>query len=416
VLYKILEKQVGLAGLLLSQLMSSQKAKLFGCCEALRLPAVSEWVSHKVKVGDDTILDVFQFRQHGRENTAPREVVLLSVGFGNNCKLLDLLEEQSLAYYLGSGDFDVWTFDYRGHGGSTTKGRKWDMSVYAFEDAVSVIAFILNRTGQRAVHWVGHSMAGMIGLALASCRNTSHYLESVTAVASSIYLRNSLYWYVLNLTPALPLFYCLGGVDMASLTYSSSVSLSSTPCLPSCGMIDKVSSAANTGSRKTHTLMRRGFCWEPFGVIRDLKKGFLPGGVSLSYPAVLAKEARREDPSNAEDELRTVILQEESHIVEISGSIGLYCSKICLIYGTDDKQIAPADVERLAADIKRNIAAKDDAVFCIVPCGRQLGHKPYSHFDLVIGEDAPIDVFPKIGQFLKSLNPNSGDKSLTLEP
>jgi len=139
-------------------------------------------------------------------------------------------------------------------------------------------------------------------------------------------------------------------------------------------MIDKVASLKNTGRKTSDILMRKGFCHEPLGVVRDMKKGFLVNGI---------------------------FMQNGSKQVFIKKSIGAYCKNICLLYGAEDYQISEPDVLKLKEDIIRN---NSDTNLLVCGFGKKFGQQPYSHFDLILGKDAPNDVFPRLLNFLKSIS------------
>ena len=113
-----------------------------------------------------------------------------------------LLGDDSMPCYLYNAGYDVYLFDLRGHGKSkfdNTMTAAWDLSTYIFVDALGIIQHILDQTKVHQLHFIGHSMGGMIGLALASCKSTAKLLKSVTALGSSIYLAHTIWKYLLYL-------------------------------------------------------------------------------------------------------------------------------------------------------------------------------------------------------------------------
>ena len=332
------------------------------------------WQYYEVNVNvKTTTLCVYRYI-NGSNTSEKNDVVLICVGFGNNANIINLLGEKSLPEYLSKNNYDVWVFDYRGHGKSITSAKNWDLSSYAFEDGVAVVQYILQETCRNSLHWIGHSMGGIIGLGLASCPENAHYFLSVTALGSSIYLHHSIYWYAFNLTPLYPMIYCSSGISLNWWTKYSSYLLHATPCFPSCGIIDNVASLKNTGRKNSDILMRKGFCYEPLGVVKDMKKGFLVNGICM---------------------------QNGSKQVFIKKSIGSHCKNICLFYGAEDFQITEADVLKLKEDIIRNNKYTN---LLICGFGKKFGQQPYSHFDLILGKDAPNDVFPRLLSFLNSIS------------
>lgn len=145
-------------------------------------------------------LAVYQFYNQkddeaGAFDKKSREVVLLAAGCANSVGVYTLLDERSLPDFLYNNGFDVWALDLRGHGESEPPPgpREWDIGVYAFVDTRTVIDYVCNRTGCEKVHYIGHSMGGMIGMALAAHPETYRKLHSVTALGSAIYLGSSIF-------------------------------------------------------------------------------------------------------------------------------------------------------------------------------------------------------------------------------
>lgn len=343
---------------------------------------MQSWISFDHEV-DGIRLNIRQFAANGLPNSPGREVVILCCGFGNNVLVYDLLGESSLASFLSQNNFDVWSFDLRGHGSSTSPpDRKWTMGSYVFEDAVHAIQFVAQRTGVRKVAWIGHSMGGMIGLSLASHSSTSELLSSVCTLSSSIYCGNGLYWWALNFSPAYPLIYCLGGLELGRHTHAvSSTFWLTSYCVPYCGCAEAVASRENTGRARVRELLDTGFCYEPLGVVRDIKTCLGPDGLTISIPIIVEADVA-------------------VNTFKVKDHIGTTSAPLCIIYGTEDIQIPENDVLRLVDDVKRN-SRNGAADLRVLAVGKRKGHGRYSHFDPICGDDAPTDVFPFILNFLK---------------
>ncbi len=122
------------------------------------------------------------------------EPVLLCHGLSYNLLFWDLREEVSLPRYLAANGYDVWSVSLRGASPSSQplnsslrkiihfnidpqKLRKvedrladvrlldWTVDDHIEYDVPAVINFILEKTNQERLHWVGHSMGGMIMMA-----------------------------------------------------------------------------------------------------------------------------------------------------------------------------------------------------------------------------------------------------------
>lgn len=339
-----------------------------------------------------------------------REVLLLCSGFGNNVSVYSLLGDECMPSYLYAAGYDVYLFDLRGHGKSKfddTTTATWDLSTYIFVDTLNIIQHILGHTKKNQIHYIGHSMGGMIGLALASCKNTAKLLKSVTALGSSIYLAHTIWKYLLYFTPLYPIAKVQGSIDVGWHTWMASNLVHYTSCLqiPSCGY-DVIASSSNSSSVLTHKMMNEGFCKEGIGVIDEMKEGISGNGLKIKYTASITNTDIDDDYVylNVHDEE----IPENSLITTeflIESTIGVYATSIGLLYGYDDPQILEEDVIKLAnkINLNRSILASDAQQKCFIKgFGSKYNDPPYSHYDLLIGNDAPTKVFPVLLQFLQS--------------
>ena len=437
-------------------------------------------------------------------------VVLLSAGCGNTVTVYTLAGENSLPHFLSAAGCEVWAFDLRGHGKSKPppdEPAAWDLNSYVFQDAVVAIHHVLEETGAASVHYVGHSMGGMIGMALAAHPSTTHLIQSVCALGSSVYLRHSIWWWVLYFTPLYPIFQLGGGIDMSTHVRNTNCLLK-LPFMPSCGVYDSmVASSANAGTERVNKLMEECFCYEPRGVMDDLAEGMQADGLVLRphraplprAPAAAAaavpssssmgtpvgKAARPSGEGGGEVEMgssprvATPVLDAilgrsnsrgrgdvgaqgtdgrpvdtvnppaappaaataaapaaaagASGGVETDGEslfylkdhIGSHAPRVLLVCATEDTIVPEVDVLSTYEAIVNNSDRDDDddaattghadgphspakgggakRVFSsrMFSVGTKAGTaKPYSHFDLVFGEDAAVDVFPEVADFI----------------
>ncbi len=148
--------------------------------------------THYTETSDGWALQVNHY-----EPTTPNPAnnpVVLCHGMSYNNRFWDLTGENSLARYLASKGYDVWSVSLRGAGLSdqpmasvmrkigsfsldpeflvTAQNRKLGNAIfseYSMDDHINydvpaVIAFVKEKTQAKKVHWVGHSMGGMIML------------------------------------------------------------------------------------------------------------------------------------------------------------------------------------------------------------------------------------------------------------
>ncbi|NLH47779.1 MAG: alpha/beta hydrolase [Myxococcales bacterium] len=130
------------------------------------------------------------------------EPVLLHHGLASNYRSFDLNVDSpaapvpSLPHWLAERGYDVYAIDLRGRGDSeragwgTDKTWTWSVDDYIEKDDPAFVQAILARTGFTDLHWIGHSMGGI--LLLAHCaREGSPRLASGIAVGSGLAYQNT---------------------------------------------------------------------------------------------------------------------------------------------------------------------------------------------------------------------------------
>jgi len=166
-------------------------ALALGCGDGRKSLGVSV-VSHTVTTDDDWTLHL---RRYTTDRPEPgRLPVVLCHGLSYNGTFWDLRADVSLAQYLAARGYDVWVPSLRGAGSSTkpgysrlrqlfrldfaggvggaltSKGKgllKWNWTVddHAAADVPAILDAVTAASGAPAVHWVGHSMGGMVMVA-----------------------------------------------------------------------------------------------------------------------------------------------------------------------------------------------------------------------------------------------------------
>ena len=122
--------------------------------------------------------------------------VLLVHGLGANRYNLDAPGRYSLAKYLARSGANCFVAELRGAGMSTRPRRgssfgwNWTFDDYASKDLPAIMTTILSRTNANRLHWVGHSMGGMLGYACAG-RWARDQISSLIAIGSPCFTQNS---------------------------------------------------------------------------------------------------------------------------------------------------------------------------------------------------------------------------------
>lgn len=154
---------------LLSALLSALlPALLLGGCAAGMYPVGSRHAATlQVPTADGWHVALRHFPA-SRHIPPRRHPVILCHGIMSNTYTWDLDDEVSLAAWLQRRGFDVYALDLRGGGAAQRpgffEGRGYTYSVddYVKYDVPAAIEAVSARSGGRPVHWVGHSMGGIV--------------------------------------------------------------------------------------------------------------------------------------------------------------------------------------------------------------------------------------------------------------
>ncbi|MBX5482962.1 MAG: alpha/beta fold hydrolase [Myxococcaceae bacterium] len=111
-------------------------------------------------------------------------VVMLLHGLAAN-RLAFLWPQRSLAVHLAQRGFDVYVPELRGAGESETPSRPWDLDDYLTLDLPAILEGIRRAAGTRPVHWVGHSMGGIL-MCCYAIRIRDHGIASGVAIGSAL--------------------------------------------------------------------------------------------------------------------------------------------------------------------------------------------------------------------------------------
>ena len=323
--------------------------------------------SYWARTRDGWRLALYRYRPRRGAHATP---VLLCHGMSSNRWDMDGPGRLSLARYLRRQGYDTWVVELRGAGRSTRptwwngKAYTWTFEDYVQHDAPAALRVVLRETGARHVHWVGHSMGGMIAYALLMSPIQGKIASAVT-LGSPTMSRvghpvldfglpyRSLLRYVPNRLP-LGLAARLGAplaTPLARLLERSIAELGFHP--------------GNADPALLRTLM--------LTAVDDL-------------PASLLREFARWYETRAMSD-RYAMFDFTEHLERVT-------TPLLIIAGSRDELTPVRDLEA----VHRRVASSDK-VFRVI--GRASGFpRDYSHADLILGRHAPDDVYPVVGEWL----------------
>jgi alpha-beta hydrolase superfamily lysophospholipase len=302
-------------------------------------------------------------------STARAQPVILCHGLAANRVTWDLAPEVSLARHLAGRGYDVWSLELRGHGRSdrptlwsilTLRRRyRWTFDDYLEKDLPAALAFVRERTGSPRVHWVGHSMGGILLYAHLATGGSADIASGVTLGSSVDYSgsasgfhsvtrlrRVARYLGPIPIGPA-----ALFGAPLAGRFGAAIERFNYCPENVEPHLLRQMSASVS------HTTSSR--------VLEQLATGFLPGGLQ-SY-------------DGSKHYLRG-LSSATTGVLSIAGSRDEQCPP----------EAARATVEAFASATAR-----------LMVVGRDQGQaEHYGHFDLIIGRRAPVEVYPAIDSWI----------------
>jgi pimeloyl-ACP methyl ester carboxylesterase len=291
-----------------------------------------------------------------------RHPVLLCPGLASNRHAFDLGSPRSLPRELAAQGFDTWVLELRGHGASWRPPWwapwrwTWDVDTYLLHDVPAATAAVCERSGADALHWVGHSMGGIL-LYGQLATGAMQRLRSGTTIGSALdYSEHPSDYHavrrlegLLTAMPRVPL-----GV-LAVLTAPVAARFGGS-------VFDRFNAdLGNVEPLEFRRLQALTFHAVPAALLRQLSTAFLPGGLrdrthSRSYLEALERAAVRHP--------------------------------LLALSGVTDRQCSPEASAHTAARIRGARA---------LAFGRLHGHRAdYGHYDLLMGRHAHTEVFPEI--------------------
>jgi len=319
---------------------------------------------HFVSTRDDWRIALYRYPAASPRYDTP---VLLCHGLGANRFNFDLGSEVSLARYLQREGFDVWSIDLRGRGSSGRKasagngrGSPHVFDDYVGEDAGAAIRHVLGETGASQVHWVGHSMGGLVLYALLQGEEAESIASGVAIASpgSNAHLGraplSSVLFPVLRLFPRIPLSFLASGL----------APLLARVRLPGDALF------LNRDNVEIRPL-ERAICF----LVADVSGGEI---------------------SQFQDWMRSGDFRTYDRKTSYEQNLGKVRRPLFCIAGAKDHLVPPASV---AAAYDRIGSERKD--FLVL--GREQGQEEdYGHGDLLMGKNVRREVFPRILEWLVS--------------
>jgi pimeloyl-ACP methyl ester carboxylesterase len=303
-----------------------------------------------------------------------RAPVLLVPGLGATRFTWDLgVPRLGLARHLARAGFDTFALELRGHGLSegisASEGRRggWDLDAHLHDDVPSAIATVLARTRADGLHWLGHSLGGVIGLAYLASRPDAP-VRSVTAVGSS-------------------LDYAGSGSDFERVLFLRALA----PVLPRLPFGWAAATAPIAG------VPLPGGRWSPL----DLFHVWPPNVERRIYRRVVAVMwASVEIP--VLEQLASAVtgggLRSADGRTSYFDDLGRVRTPALLVCADRDRQCPPAAAQR-------TFEALGSADRALVRLGRAHGTQDhYGHMDMIVGRRAPEESWPPLLRFLERVD------------
>lgn len=300
------------------------------------------------------------------EAPAHAEPVILCHGLAANRFNLDFFEDgsgsdrRSLARYLARRGFDVWLLELRGTGlARVPKGADWSIDDEVEEDLPTAIEAVLRETGAQRLFWVGHSKGGIMQYLLQGRRRPGHEkvagLVAIGSPGTVEYQRAGVAGLVLV------------GRLLTSVLDRIPMRLLAVPLLPFAELI--------------HFLGRRVLRVIDALDARVLRRLF------ANLPADISRGVANQLMEWVSEPERTLVGLEDASLREVR-------VPMLLVAGSLDPLAPPPAVEHVARRV-----GSSDVTFRVM--GRAHGAAvEYGHGDLIIGDHAPEEVFPMVGDWL----------------
>ncbi|MFP4601108.1 MAG: alpha/beta fold hydrolase [Persicimonas sp.] len=320
------------------------------------LPAPAE--SYRVFTEDGLELNLRRVPGGVAGKKAHRTPVMLLHGLAANHRGFHF-RERSLAEWLAFRGHDVWLPELRGHGDSRPASFDWRIDDYLHYDIPAIIETILAETGAERVHWLGHSMGGVLLMCYGILEPGAPIARGITVGSALDYKVGATgFKHLLAIRPLIERLY--------AVPYGTLVHL----LAPSLGRNLRALEGfnvwpANIEPAMVRKLHARVFHTIPTSLLSSLATTFEDGG------------------------LRT---QSDFRFVEHASRLEI---PTLLVAASRDAQVSVEAVEHTQRLLGANAQMR---VF-----GEETGTRHhYGHFDLLLGRHAPTEVWPELAAWLEA--------------
>ena len=333
---------------------------LAGCAHVVPLPKEAQ--SFRAKTSDGWEIALTRYRAQGEVKGRP---VLLCHGISANDRNMDLDEQHSLARWFASHGREAWTMSLRATGGSDgidpARGRPGPIFFddYWKHDLPAAIAFVRATSGADTIDYVGHSMGGMVLYAYLSQGG-----QGVHA-ASTLGSPTRLDW-------GTPLEALLQSVAPAFVTANGTI-----PSSGGAGLVNPVQTFFDDGPLERFFYNPLSTTHQTWSRLLSYGTADVAGGTAVQLLALV----------------RTGKFASADGSIDFRRDMAKIVTPVQVVAGRLDRiALAPA-----VRDGYRALGGPREWVLVTRANGASV---EYGHMDLVIGEKASVEVWPKVLRFL----------------
>ena len=314
-----------------------------------------------LRAPDDWRLALYHRRAAVRRFEEP---VLLCHGLAANHRNFEFEPPYSLALHLAEAGFECFSVEWRGTGASRRPPRLGRYGHYTIDDHITLDApaFLdraLEVSGARRAFWIGHSLGGLIGYAVASGPHADRLAGIVTAGSPAFFSYPGYMLYVLQLAKALawPGKLRQRWFSIATAPFLGHVTLPLTDVV--------------------------------------LNPKHIPPKLQRKIYAQVISSIGRKVVLQFDDWLRNDVFRSWDHSVDYRAGLARIRLPVLITGGASDR-LAPPRVVRAAFDA----CGSADKTLMLFGCenGDLLD---YGHGDLLFGAGAPREVYPRIRSWLE---------------